>query len=135
VDRSNAGAPDVLVLLPEDSDASARSLRAALLKEFGVAPGVVVSDSFGRAWREGQVNVAIGCAGITAMRDYRGGRDADGYELQGTMLGVGDEIASAAELVMGKLDRVPAALVKGTDLSGEGDARVLLRDPAIDLFR
>jgi coenzyme F420-0:L-glutamate ligase/coenzyme F420-1:gamma-L-glutamate ligase len=134
VDRSNAGAQDVLVLLPEDSDASARKLRDQL-SVFGVKPGVVISDSFGRAWREGQVNVAIGCSGIIPMRDYRGGRDNEGYQLQGTMLGVADELASAAELVMGKLDRVPAALVRGADVEGEGDARLLLRDPAIDLFR
>lgn len=135
VDRSNAGAPDLLVLLPEDSDASARRLRAALMDQLGLAPGVIISDSFGRAWREGQVNVAIGSAGVAAMRDYRGGRDTDGYELQGTMLGVADELASAAELVMGKLDRVPAAVIRGAAVEGEGDARVLLRDPAIDLFR
>ena len=135
VDRSNAGGRELLVLLPEDSDASARRLRSALYDQLGVAPGVVISDSFGRAWREGQVNVAIGCAGVQAMRDYRGGKDADGYELQGTMLGVADELASAAELVMGKLDRVPAALIRGAGVEGEGDARILLRDPAIDLFR
>jgi len=135
VDRSNAGAPDVLVLLPEDSDVSARNLRDRLSNLLGVAPGVVISDSFGRAWREGQVNVAIGCSGVTPIRDYRGGRDSEGYQLQGTMLGVADELASAAELVMGKLDRVPAALVRGADVEGEGDARLLLRDPAIDLFR
>jgi coenzyme F420-0:L-glutamate ligase/coenzyme F420-1:gamma-L-glutamate ligase len=134
VDRSNAGAQDVLVLLPEDSDASARKLRDQL-SVLGVKPGVVISDSFGRAWREGQVNVAIGCSGVIPMRDYRGGRDNEGYQLQGTMLGVADELASAAELVMGKLDRVPAALVRGADVDGEGDARLLLRDPAIDLFR
>jgi len=135
VDRSNAGAQDVLVLLPEDSDASARELRDQLSTLLGVRPGVVISDSFGRAWREGQVNVAIGCAGVIPIRDYRGGRDSEGYELQGTMLGVADELASAAELVMGKLDRVPAALIRGADVEGEGDARLLLRDPAIDLFR
>ncbi|GAC1479294.1 MAG: coenzyme F420-0:L-glutamate ligase [Candidatus Dormibacteria bacterium] len=135
VDRSNAGGRELLVLLPEDSDASARRLRSGLADQLGVPPGVVISDSFGRAWREGQVNVAIGSAGVMAMRDYRGGRDADGYELQGTMLGVADELASAAELVMGKLDRVPAALIRGADVEGEGDARVLLRDPSIDLFR
>ncbi|HEY0493032.1 MAG TPA: coenzyme F420-0:L-glutamate ligase [Candidatus Dormibacteraeota bacterium] len=135
VDRSNAGGPEVLVLLPEDSDASARRLREQLSKLLGIAPGVVISDSFGRAWREGQVNVAIGCAGVIAIRDYRGGRDTEGYELQGTMLGVADELASAAELVMGKLDRVPAALIRGAEVEGEGDSRGLLRDPAIDLFR
>ena len=135
VDRSNAGAPDVVVLLPEDSDASARKLREQLATLLGRAPGVVISDSFGRAWREGQVNVAIGCSGIAPVRDYRGGRDTEGYELQGTMLGVADELASAAELVMGKLDRVPAALIRGADVEGDGDSRTLLRDQATDLFR
>jgi len=101
----------------------------------GAAPGVIVSDSFGRAWREGQANVAIGSAGVEVMRDYRGARDTDGYELQGTMLAVGDELAAAAELVMGKLDRVPVVLVRGASVAGEGDARGLLRDPGIDLFR
>jgi coenzyme F420-0:L-glutamate ligase / coenzyme F420-1:gamma-L-glutamate ligase len=135
VDRSNAGAPEVLVLLPAEPDASAQRLRAAFVEHVGTAPGVIISDSFGRAWREGQVNVAIGCAGVVPMRDYRGRRDTDGYELQGTLLGVADELASAAELVMGKLDRVPAALVRGAGVEGAGDARALLRDPAIDLFR
>jgi len=100
-----------------------------------VAPGVIISDSFGRPWREGQVNVAIGAAGVDCLRDYRGQADPDGYELQGSVLAVGDELAAAAELVMGKLLRVPAALVRGADLRGQGDARVLLRDPAADLFR
>ncbi len=135
VDRSNAGAAELLVLLPEAPDASAQRLRAAVMEQAGIAPGVIISDSFGRAWREGQVNVAIGCAGIAPLRDYRGGHDTDGYELQGTILGVADELASAAELVMGKLDRVPAALVRGAGVEGQGDARALLRDPAIDLFR
>jgi coenzyme F420-0:L-glutamate ligase/coenzyme F420-1:gamma-L-glutamate ligase len=97
--------------------------------------GVVISDSFGRPWREGQVNVAIGAAGVVAMRDYRGRQDPDGYELQGTELAVVDELASAAELVMGKLDRVPAALIRGAQLVGDGSVRSLLRDPATDLFR
>jgi coenzyme F420-0:L-glutamate ligase/coenzyme F420-1:gamma-L-glutamate ligase len=135
VDRSNVGGVERLVLLPEDPDASAAGLQAALKREAGVAPGVIVSDSFGRPWREGQVNVAIGAAGVACLRDYRGEADPDGYELQGSVLAVGDELASAAELVMGKLNRVPAALVRGADLRGEGDARVLLRDPATDLFR
>jgi coenzyme F420-0:L-glutamate ligase/coenzyme F420-1:gamma-L-glutamate ligase len=135
VDRSNAGGRDLVVLLPEDADESARRLRAQVAQVAGVAPGVIVSDSFGRAWREGQVNVAIGSAGVEVMRDYRGAHDTDGYELQGTMLAVGDELASAAELVMGKLDRVPVVLVRGMSVAGDGDARALLRDPAIDLFR
>jgi coenzyme F420-0:L-glutamate ligase/coenzyme F420-1:gamma-L-glutamate ligase len=101
----------------------------------GTAIGVVISDSFGRPWREGQVNVAIGAAGVLPMRDYRGLSDLDGYELQGTELAVVDEVAAAAELVMGKLDRVPVALVRGTELAGEGTIRQLLRAPGTDLFR
>jgi coenzyme F420-0:L-glutamate ligase/coenzyme F420-1:gamma-L-glutamate ligase len=96
---------------------------------------VVISDRFGRPWREGQVNVAIGAAGVAPLRDYRGRQDPDGYELQGTELAVVDELASAAELVMGKLDRVPVALVRGASLAGEGRVQTLLRDPLTDLFR
>src|SRR5207244_13575237 len=96
----------------------------------GVAAGVVISDSFGRPWREGQVNVAIGAAGVVALRDYRGQRDPDGYELQGTELGVVAELASAAELVMGKLDRAPVALVSGASVAGDATVRPPLRDPA-----
>lgn len=135
VDRSNSGGVELVVLLPERPDESARQLREAFVAASGVQVGVVISDSFGRPWREGQVNVAIGAAGVTALRDYRGKRDPDGYELQGTELGVVDELASAAELVMGKLDRVPIALIRGASVSGEGRVRDLLRDPATDLFR
>ena len=135
VDRSNTGGKEMVVLLPEHPDESARRLRASLLALSGVAVGVVISDSFGRPWREGQVNVAIGAAGVVAMRDYRGREDPDGYELQGTELAVVDELASAAELVMGKLDRLPVALVRGASLAGDGRVQTLLRDPATDLFR
>jgi coenzyme F420-0:L-glutamate ligase/coenzyme F420-1:gamma-L-glutamate ligase len=135
VDRSNTGGKDLLVLLPEDPDASASRLRKGLEEISGVMLGVVISDSFGRPWREGQVNVAIGAAGILALRDYRGDQDPDGYQLQGTELGVVDELASAAELVMGKLDRVPVALIRGARVAGEGTVRSLLRNPATDLFR
>ena len=135
VDRSNTGGRELVVLLPERPDESARRLRDSLKERSGVAPGVVISDSFGRPWREGQVNVAIGAAGVTALRDYRGQRDPNGYELQGTELGVVDELASAAELVMGKLDRVPVALVRGASVAGDDTVRQLLRDPATDLFR
>jgi coenzyme F420-0:L-glutamate ligase / coenzyme F420-1:gamma-L-glutamate ligase len=135
VDRSNTGGRDRVVLLPEQPDESARRIRDELRGRTGVAVGVVISDSFGRPWREGQVNIAIGAAGVQAMRDYRGQRDADGYELQGTELAVVDEIAAAAELVMGKLDRVPVAVVRGANVVGEGSVRQLLRDPATDLFR
>jgi len=135
VDRSNTGGKDLLVLLPEDPDASASRLRKGLEEISGVMLGVVISDSFGRPWREGQVNVAIGAAGVLALRDYRGDQDPDGYQLQGTELGVVDELASAAELVMGKLGRVPVALIRGARVAGEGTVRSLLRNPATDLFR
>jgi coenzyme F420-0:L-glutamate ligase / coenzyme F420-1:gamma-L-glutamate ligase len=135
VDRSNTGSREMVVLLPEHPDDSARQLRASLEALSGASVGVVISDSFGRPWREGQVNVAIGAAGVVAMRDYRGRRDADGYEMQGTQLAVVDELASAAELVMGKLDRVPVALIRGASVAGDDNVRTLLRDPATDLFR
>ena len=135
VDRSNTGGKEMVVLLPEHPDESARRLRARLQALSGVAVGVVISDSFGRPWREGQVNVAIGAAGVVAMRDYRGREDPEGYELQGTELAVVDELASAAELVMGKLARLPVALVRGASLAGDGRVQTLLRDPATDLFR
>src|SRR5579864_6771327 len=110
-------------------------MRQEIRQEIGVDIGVIISDSFGRPWREGQVNVAIGAAGVVVMRDYRGRQDADGYHLQGTELAVADELAAAAELVMGKLDRVPVALVRGAGLAGEGAIRDLLREPSTDLFR
>jgi len=135
VDRSNTGGKEIVVLLPEHPDGSARRLRASLQELSRVAVGVVISDTFGRPWREGQVNVAIGAAGVVAMRDYRGLKDADGYELQGTELAIVDELASAGELVMGKLDRVPVALIRGASVAGDGRVQTLLRDPATDLFR
>ena len=135
VDRSNTGSADAVVLLPEHPDTSASRLRDELRQLAGVTLGVVISDSFGRPWREGQVNIAIGSAGVLPMRDYRGATDSDGYELQGTELAVVDEVAAAAELVMGKLDRVPVALVRGVELAGEGSVHELLRAPATDLFR
>ncbi len=135
VDRSNTGGKELVVLLPERPDESARRLREGLGELAGTVVGVVISDSFGRPWREGQVNVAIGAAGVVTLRDYRGEQDPAGYQLQGTELGVADELASAAELVMGKLDRVPVALIRGAQVAGEGSVRELLRDPATDLFR
>ena len=135
VDRSNTGGQDLVVLLPERPDESAARLREGLKEITRVTVGVVISDSFGRPWREGQVNIAIGAAGVVALRDYRGDQDPAGYQLQGTELGVVDELASAAELVMGKLDRVPVALVRGAEMAGEGTVRSLLRNPATDLFR
>lgn len=135
VDRSNTGGQELAVLLPQDPDRSARKLADAFRQSSGRRIGVVISDSFGRPWREGQVNIAVGAAGVAVMRDYRGQRDSDGYELQGTELAVADELAAAAELVMGKLDRVPVALVRGAELSGDGSVHQLLRDPTTDLFR
>jgi coenzyme F420-0:L-glutamate ligase/coenzyme F420-1:gamma-L-glutamate ligase len=135
VDRSNTGGKEMVILLPEHPDESAGRLRDTLRQRSGLEVGVVISDSFGRPWREGQVNVAIGAAGVVVLRDYRGRQDPDGYELQGTELAVVDELASAAELVMGKLDRVPVALIRGASVAGDGRVQTLLRDPATDLFR
>lgn len=135
VDASNASRPDTLVLLPLDPDASAARLRERLHELTGVAPGVVVSDSFGRAWRQGTTDVALGVAGIVALRDLRGVRDSVGYELSSTQIAVADEIAGAAELVMGKTSGVPAAIVRGLDLAGEGTGLDLVMPRERDLFR
>ena len=136
VDRSNTPGEGWLVLLPRDPDASAAALRDALAARFGVAPAVVVSDSFGRAWRQGTTDVAIGVAGMSPLLDLRGTHDARGYELKTTMVAVADELAGAAELVLGKARGVPAALVRGyRDPAGEGSARDLVMPPERDLFR
>ena len=136
VDRSNAGAPDSVVLLPVDPDASAAELRRALRERAGLDVAVVVTDTFGRAWREGHVNVAIGMAGMPALLRYAGRFDPDGYELRVTEIAVADELAAAAELVMGKLDRCPVAVVRGLDLAdGEEPAQTYVRPKEKDLFR
>jgi len=135
VDRTNAPGDGWLVLLPRDPDASAAGLRDVLAARFGVAPAVVVSDSFGRAWRQGTTDVAIGVAGMSPLLDLRGTRDARGYELRSTMVAVADELAGAAELVLGKSGGVPAALVRGYRVpAGEGRARDLVMPPERDLF-
>jgi coenzyme F420-0:L-glutamate ligase/coenzyme F420-1:gamma-L-glutamate ligase len=135
VDASNAPAGCVL-LLPLDPDASARRLCDGLTSSFGCQIGVVVSDTFGRPWREGFVNVAIGVAGIAALRDYRGQSDAAERPLTVTVIAIADEIASAAELVMEKVSRVPVAVVRGVLVeAGAGCAQDLLRAPDRDLFR
>jgi coenzyme F420-0:L-glutamate ligase/coenzyme F420-1:gamma-L-glutamate ligase len=134
VDASNAPAPDTLVLLPHNPDASAAAIRERLRVLTGRSVGVVVSDSFGRAFRNGITGVAIGAAGITPVLDLRGRRDRNGYELHATVIAVGDEIAAAAELVMGKLDAIPAAVVRGLEVAGEGTARELVMPPERDLF-
>src|SRR5439155_6720064 len=122
VDSSNAPEPDTVVLLPEDPDASAARLRERLRELTGVEVGVIVSDSFGRAWRQGTTDVAIGLAGIQPLLDLEGERDQAGYELHATVIAVADELASAAELVMGKTRGIPAAVIRGADASGYGSA-------------
>jgi coenzyme F420-0:L-glutamate ligase / coenzyme F420-1:gamma-L-glutamate ligase len=136
VDCSNVGG-ERATLLPPDPDTSAERLRAGLSAAYsGARLGVVISDTFGRAWREGQVNVAIGLAGIEPLRHFEGQIDPTGYELRVTALAQADELASAAELVMGKVDGVPAAIVRGLDRAlGSGSARDLVRPAANDLFR
>jgi len=133
VDASNAGAPDTLVLLPLEPDASARALRRRL----GCA--VVITDSFGRAWRHGQAEIAIGCAGLAPVRDWRGEPDADGRELHATRIAIADEVAAAADLVRGKDSRQPAVRVRGLERYVTGDdgpgAAALVRAPEDDLFR
>jgi len=134
VDASNAKGPGTVILLPLDPDASAAALRDRLAELTGVTPGVIVSDSFGRAWRQGTTDVALGVAGVAALRDLRGARDAAGYELQSTMIAVADEIAGAAELVLGKSTSVPAAIVRGVDVPGDGSGRDLVMPRERDLF-
>lgn len=135
VDRSNAPGDGWVVLLPRDPDASAAGIRAALADRFGTKPAVIVSDSFGRAWRQGTTDVAIGVSGMAPLLDLRGTRDARGYELRSTVVAVADELAGAAELVMGKARGVPAALVRGYRApAGDGSARELVMPPERDLF-
>ena len=136
VDRSNAGAPDTVVLLPLDPDASASRLRDAFRATAGVTVSVVVTDTFGRPWREGHTNIAIGLAGLPALKRYMGQRDPEGYELRVTEIAVADEIAGAAELVMGKLDRCPVAVVRGFTLDEPAEtAQEYVRPAERDLFR
>jgi coenzyme F420-0:L-glutamate ligase/coenzyme F420-1:gamma-L-glutamate ligase len=135
VDQSNVGL-GWASLLPEDPDASARAFASRVRSERGVEVAVIVADTFGRPWREGLVNVAIGVAGLRPLQTYLGVPDAHGYTLQATILAIADELAAAAELVMGKLDRVPVAIVRGYQYDpGLGSSRELLRDPNQDLFR
>jgi coenzyme F420-0:L-glutamate ligase / coenzyme F420-1:gamma-L-glutamate ligase len=134
VDASNAPEAGMLVLLPIDPDASAAAIREKLGERTGRDVGVVVSDSFGRPFRTGIVDVAIGVAGITPLIDWRGQIDAAGHELRTTVIAVADEIASAAELVMGKLGGVPAAVVRGLEVRGVGSARELVMPPDRNLF-
>ena len=140
VDASNAGAGDELVLLPRDPDASARSLRARLrqLTGTGAGPAVVITDSFGRAWRHGQVDIAVGCAGLEALQDWRGRRDSVGRELQATLIAVADAAAAMADLARSKDSREPVVVVRGlsahiTVADGPG-AAAIVRPLDEDLF-
>ena len=136
VDASNVPSDEMVCLLPLDPDASARRLRDALRNRLGLDLAVVVSDSFGRPWREGITNVAIGVAGMQPLADYRGDRDPHGYPLTASVLAVADELASAAELVMGKTIGVPVAVVRNYPYEkGPGTGRDLLMEPERDLFR
>jgi coenzyme F420-0:L-glutamate ligase/coenzyme F420-1:gamma-L-glutamate ligase len=135
VDSSNAPEPGTVVLLPEDPDASAALLRERIGELTGSEIGVVVSDSFGRAWRQGTTDVAIGLSGIRPLLDLRGERDPAGYELHATVIAVADELAAAAELVLGKTAGTPAAVIRGLDVRGEGSARDLVIPAERDLFR
>lgn len=139
IDASNAPGEDALVLLPRDPDASARALRARLRELRGVAPAVVISDSFGRAWRRGQADVALGCAGLVALDDWTGRFDAEGRELRATQIAIADQAASAADLARAKDSGEPAVLVRGlerfvTVADGPGAVAGLVRAVAEDLF-
>ena len=135
VDQSNVDA-DTACLLPEDSDRSARGLRDALRALTGHDLGIIIADTFGRPWREGLTNVAIGVAGLEPLKSYLGEKDPAGHVLQATILAIADELSSAAEPIMGKLDRIPVVIIRGLDWPrGESGSRSLLRDPARDLFR
>jgi len=136
VDRSNAGAPDTAVLLPVDPDSSAARIRDEIRARTDQDVAVIITDTFGRAWREGHANVAIGIAGLAALRRYFGEHDPHGYELRVTEIAVADEVAAAAELVMGKLDRCPAALVRGLRPEPSDEtAQDYVRSEERDLFR
>jgi coenzyme F420-0:L-glutamate ligase/coenzyme F420-1:gamma-L-glutamate ligase len=139
VDASNSPDDDTVVMLPIDPDASARRLRAGLRERLGIAPAVLITDSFGRAWRHGQCDVAIGCAGLRPLEDWRGRTDARGRELTATWIAVADELAAAADLARAKDARQPAVLVSGAGRHVTGEdgpgARALLRETATDLFR
>ncbi len=136
VDQSNVGRTDSVTLLPRDSDASADQIRKTIHQLTGQMVPVIITDTFGRAWRVGQVNFAIGISGLKPIHDYRGTKDMYRRTLQVTEIAVADELACAAELVMNKADRVPVALVRGyRSPKGRGTVRDLLRPEEFDLFR
>jgi coenzyme F420-0:L-glutamate ligase/coenzyme F420-1:gamma-L-glutamate ligase len=135
VDQSNVGEPDVVTLLPDDPDASALRIRERIRDRTGVEVGVIVSDTFGRPWRLGIVNVALGVAGLPALIDLRGTPDDAGRDMHATVLAIADDLASAAGLVMRKTARAPVVIIRGLELEGDGHGRDLVRPAAEDLFR
>ncbi len=136
VDASNVPGGHVVGLLPEDPDASADRIREAARKATGLDVPVIITDSFGRPWRYGIVNIAIGVSGLAPVKDYRGQNDPYGYQMSATIIAVADEIASAAELAMGKVEGCPVAIVRGYPYdSAEGRVRELIMDPTRDMFR
>ena len=136
IDASNLDGEGLLALLPEDPDRSCAEIRSEIGRRTGADVAVLMSDTFGRPWREGCTNVAIGVAGLQPLIDYSGQRDPAGYVLRVSVLAIADELASGAELVMGKVDRVPAAIARGYPYPrGQGGASDLLRPPEKDLFR
>jgi coenzyme F420-0:L-glutamate ligase/coenzyme F420-1:gamma-L-glutamate ligase len=136
VDASNVPGDNVVCLLPLEPDASARALRQGLAELTGSAPAVIISDSFGRPWRRGITNIAIGAAGMDVFADYRGQTDPWGYDLRVTVMAIADELAAAAELVHGKVDRRPVALIRGYPYEpGDTGAVDFVIEPAKDLFR
>ncbi len=136
IDLSNSGEAEMAILLPEDCDRSARDLREGIGRELGRDVAVIIADSFGRPWRSGLTQVALGVAGLKPLVDLRGEPDADGRELHVTIIALADELACAADLVCGKINRVPVGIVRGyTGERGEGSGAEMLRDPEQDLFR
>jgi coenzyme F420-0:L-glutamate ligase/coenzyme F420-1:gamma-L-glutamate ligase len=135
VDHSNAPEPGTLVLLPVDPDASASRICDALRGLTGKTVGVIVTDSFGRPFRQGTTDVALGVAGVVAMLDLRGTTDRIGYELRSTRVAIADEIAAAADLARGKAEGVPVVVVRGLHLQGEGTGHEIVIEPELDLFR
>lgn len=136
VDASNVSGGDMVTLLPVDSDESARGLASGFKSLLSTDVAVIITDTVGRPWREGLVDIAIGCAGIKALKDFRGETDSKGFELNATVMAVADEIASAAGLLMEKAGSVPVVIVRGYEFEkGETGASELIRDPEEDLFR
>jgi coenzyme F420-0:L-glutamate ligase/coenzyme F420-1:gamma-L-glutamate ligase len=136
VDQSNVGLRQV-ALLPQDPDRSAREIRDEIQRRTDKQVGVIISDSFGRAWRVGTVDVAVGVAGMKSIKDERGLKDRHGYELKAAVAAIADELAAAAELIMGKRDGVPVVIVRGyaIEKTEDGSVQELLRSEAEDLFR